>query len=144
MHTPSHTLRTIESGRSLRDRAGWIVRAYYWFAPAFVVLWLAFGIDVRFPFLDVLPGSRAALYGLQMACTVTLAYRPALAPLVGSIESSLTIGLLIVSTWMAYWGMYVDAYPEIGNPFTPESVRSLVISATILSLSRISRSVSPR
>lgn len=122
------------------------MRAYYWLAPAFVVLWLVFDIDVRFPFLDVLPGSRAALYGLQMACTITLAFRPALAPLVGSIESSLSIGLLIVSTWMAYWGMYidVDAATGIGNPFTPESVRSLVISATILSLSRLSRSVSPR
>lgn len=143
--TPT-TAPALQHSHSLRDRAGWIVRAYYWLAPAFVVLWLAFGIDVRFPFLDALPGSRAALYGLQMACTVTLAYRPALAPLVGSLESSLTIGLLIVSTWMAYWGMYldVDAATAIVNPFTPESVRSLVISATILSLSRISRSVNPR
>lgn len=146
MRTTPTTALALQQPRALRDRAGWIVRAYYWLAPVFVVLWLGFGIDVRFPFLDVLPGSRAALYGLQIGCTVTLAVRPALAPVVGSVESSLTIGLLVVSTWMAYWGMYldVDAAVAVGNPFTPENVRSLVISATILICSRISSAVSPR
>ena len=128
----------------MQERAELIVRAYYWLAPAFFVLWLALGIDLRFPFLDVLPGSRLVLYGLQIACTVTLAFRPALAPLVGSLESSLSIGLLVVTTWMAYWGMYIDAFPGIGNPFTAENLRSLVISATILILSRLSGTVSPR
>ena len=143
MPTPAHSLPAAEP-RVLPQRALWLVRAWYWLAPGFVVLWLGFGIDLRFPFLDVLPGSRAALYAVQIGCTVTLAYRPKLAPLVGSLESSLSIGLLVVTTWMAYWGMYIDAYPEIGNPFTPENVSSLVASAMVLALSRMARAVSPR
>ena len=144
MRTTPLAIDTLRPGQSLRDRAAMIVRAYYWLAPAFIVLWLGFDIDLRYPFLDVLPGSRAALYALQIACSVTLAFRPALARFVGSLESSLSIGLLIVTTWMAYWGMFIDAFPGIGNPFTPENLRSLVISATILILSRLSGSVSPR
>lgn len=137
-------MHALETGRPLRERAQLIVRAYYWLAPGFVALWLGFGIDLRFPFLDVLPGSRPTLYALQIACTATLAFRPALTSIVGSVESTLSIALLVVTTWMAYWGMYVDAFPEIGNPFTPESVRSLAASATILILSRISQPVSRR
>ena len=144
MPTPAHSFPAAEPRRALPQRALWLVRAWYWLAPGFVVLWLGFGIDLRFPFLDVLPGSRAALYAMQIGCTVTLAYRPRLAPLVGSVESSLSIGVLIVTTWMAYWGMFIDAYPEIDNPFTPENVSSLIASATVLSLSRMARAVSPR
>jgi hypothetical protein len=142
--TPTQSLPTLESRPALRQRALWLVRAWYWLAPGFVLLWLGFGIDLRFPFLDVLPGSRAALYAMQLGCTVTLAWRPKLAPLVGSLESSLSIGLLIVTTWMAYWGMYIDAATSVANPFTPENVSSLVASAMVLALSRMARAVNPR
>ena len=132
------------SERSIRSRALVLVRAYYWLAPLFLALYLGFDIDLRYPFLDVLPGSRTALYATQMGCALLLAWRPGLTALVGTLESTLSMGLLVVTTWMAYWGMFVDAFPEIGNPFTPANVASLVTSATVLTISYIGRSVSPR
>ena len=144
MRTTPLAIDTLSPGQSLRDRAAMIVRAYYWLAPAFIVLWLGFDIDLRYPFLDALPGARAALYGTQLGCGVLLAIRPRLAALVGSVESSLSIGLLIVTTWSAYFGMIGDGFPESGNPFTPEKVTSLVCAAGILGVSHYARSIGSR
>ena len=130
--------------RSLQDRAAMVVRAYYWLAPAFIVLWLGFDVDLRYPFLDALPGARAALYAAQLGCGVLLTVRPRLTAIVGSAESSLSIGLLVITTWSAYFGMLGDGFPDSGNPFTPEKVASLVCAAGILGVSHCARSVSPR
>jgi hypothetical protein len=132
-----------EPAHSPPSRALVLVRGYYWLAPVFLGLWLGFDIDVRFPFLDVLPGARAALYATQLGCAGLLAWRPSLTALVGTVESTLSIGLLIVTTWMAYWGMYLDAPGTVANPFTSANVASLVASATVLTISYLGR-ISPR
>lgn len=120
----------------LHQRGLWIVRGWYWLAPGFFLVWIFAGVDLRFPFLHLLPGARPVLYAVQMLCVALIAFRPRLTAVIGTLESSLSIGLLIVTTWMAYWGMFVDETARQGeHPFTPENVASLVASAVVLTIS---------
>jgi hypothetical protein len=115
-----------------------VVRIVYWSTPIFAVLDWFYGVSLRVPFLDALPGAKVAYYGIDLACAVALTARPRWTAAIGFAESAINIGLFVVSTFAAYLGvMESAASPDVvvANPFTPQAVTSLVVSATALAAS---------
>jgi hypothetical protein len=114
------------------------VRGIFFLTPLFVALDLFYGISLRIPFLDALPGAKAVYYAADLACAIAIAARPRWTATIGLGESMLNIALLVVSTWAAYLTMIDSAAsPDVvmANPFTPEKVSSLVLSMSVLSAS---------
>ena len=115
-----------------------LIQGYYWLTPVFLFLSWRYGLDVRVPFLDALPGARFAYYMLSFACAGLVLFRPNLTGLVGSAESTLSVALLIITTYVAYFNAVERAAAEDGtfhNPFTTESLTSLVLSALVFIVS---------
>jgi hypothetical protein len=115
-----------------------LVRAVYWSTPLFVALDFLYGVSLRIPFLDALPGAKAIYYAADLACAVAITARPRWTAAIGFAESTLSIVLLIISTGAAYLGVLESAAsPDvvIVNPFTPQAVASLAISALVLAAS---------
>lgn len=114
------------------------VRAVYWSTPLFMALDYVYGVSLRVPFGDAMPGAKAVYYLADVVCGIAVAVRPRWTAAVGLAESTANITLLIVSTWAAYVGMLDGAAsPDavISNPFTPQAVTSLVLSAAVLGAS---------
>ena len=117
-----------------------VVRAVYWSTPLFMALDYAYGVSLRVPFPDTMPAAKMAYYLVDVACGIAMAFRPRWTAAVGLAESTANIVLLIVSTWAAYLGMLESAAsPDVvvSNPFTPEAVASLVLSALVLAASYV-------
>jgi hypothetical protein len=117
-----------------------LVQGYYWLTPVFLFLSWRFGFDVRVPFLDAVPGARAAYYALTFGCAALVTVRPELTAIVGRTETTLSMSLLIISTWLAYISVLESAASDAGtlhNPFTPDAVTSLVLSATVFIVSSL-------
>jgi hypothetical protein len=110
-----------------------VLRAIYWSTPLFAAIDLMYGVSLRIPFLDALPGAKAAYYMVDLACAVAMAARPRWTATIGLAESTLNISLLVVTTVVAYLGVLESAAsPDvvIVNPFTPQAVTSLVLAAS--------------
>jgi hypothetical protein len=126
-----------------RAPAATLVRAVYWSTPVFVALDFIYGVSLRIPFLDALPGVKALYYAVDLACAVAIAARPRWTAAIGLAESLVSITLLVVSTGAAYLSVLESAAsPDvvIVNPFTPQAVTSLAISALVLAASYTTRS----
>jgi hypothetical protein len=116
------------------------IRAFYWSTPLFVALDVMYGVSLRIPFLDALPGAKAVYYAADLACAVAIAARPRWTAAIGFAESTLNISLLVLSTGAAYLGVLESAAsPDvvIVNPFTPQAVTSLVLAASTLAASYV-------
>jgi hypothetical protein len=124
---------------------GRFIRAYYWSTPLFLGLSLVYGLDVRIPFLEAIPGARAVYYGLSFVCGGLVFFRPDWTAAVGYGESMLSTGLLVVTTWAAYFGMLESAASSdmlVVNPFTPETLTSLILSVMVFGASGVLQSAS--
>jgi hypothetical protein len=114
------------------------VRAVYWSTPLFVALDVVYGVSLRIPFLDALPSAKAVYYVVDVACGVAIAVWPRWTATVGLAESIVNISLLVLSTGAAYLSVLESAAsPDvvIANPFTPQAVASLALSAAVLAAS---------
>jgi hypothetical protein len=114
------------------------VRAVYWSTPLFVALDVIYGVSLRIPFLDAVPGAKAVYYVVDIACGVAIAAWPRWTATVGLAESIVNISLLVLSTGAAYLSVLESAAsPDvvIANPFTPQAVASLTLSAMVLAAS---------
>ena len=114
-----------------------LIQGYYWLTPVFLFTSWRFGFDVRLPFLEAMPILRAAYYALLFGCGGLVFWRPQLTTLVGRAETTLSASTLILTTWGAYFTMIdeVATSGTLNNPFTPESVTSLALSASVLIVS---------
>jgi hypothetical protein len=118
------------------------VALVYWSTPLFVALDFLYGVSLRIPFLDALPGAKVAYYAADLACGVAIALWPRWTAAIGLGESALSIALLVLSTGAAYLAVLDSAASPnvvIANPFTPQAVTSLAISAAVLAASYTSR-----
>jgi len=123
-------------------RSAAFVALVYWSTPLFAALDFLYGVSLRIPFLDALPGAKAAYYAADLACGVAIALRPRWTAAIGLGESVVSIALLILSTAAAYLAMLESAAsPDvvIANPFTPQAVTSLAISAAVLAASYVTK-----
>jgi hypothetical protein len=118
------------------------VRGVYLSTPLFVAVDYLYGVNLRIPFLDALPGAKALYYAAAFGCGILSLLHPRRTSAIGFGESLINISLLILSTGAAYLGMLDSAAsPDvvIVNPFTPQAVGSLVLSATVMGASQIIR-----
>jgi hypothetical protein len=118
----------------------------YWSTPVFAALDFVYGVSLRVPFLDALPGAKAFYYAADIACGIAIALRPRWTATIGLAESVTNIALLILSTGAAYLGVLESAAsPDIviANPFTSQAVASLAISAAVLAASYVANSCGP-
>ena len=118
-------------------RSARLIQGYFWLSPLFFLASWRYGFDVRVPFLDEMPGARATYYALTTGCAALVTFRPAAAVLAARVESTVSVILLIVTTWMAYFNAIDSAASDavVNNPFTPEAATSLVLSALVLAVS---------
>ena len=124
-----------------------LIQVYYWLTPAFLFASWWLGVDLRLPFLETMPRAQAAYYALLLACGGLVYWRPHLTAPVGRAETMLSVSVLIVSTWSAYFTMIGEAAARDGdfhNPFTAESVASLVLSAVIFGVTLLSQEIDGR
>lgn len=116
------------------------VLVYYLATPAFAVLDLAFGINVRAAFLDGRPVLKLVWYALALVCAAAVARWPNRAGLVGLAESGASIALLVIGTMTAYLAAVDAAASEsaaAGPPFRPADVVNLMVSSGALIVSYI-------
>jgi hypothetical protein len=133
----------MSSPRAIRYPLATVVRAVYWSTPLFAALDFLYGVSLRIPFLDALPGAKAIYYAADFACAVAIAARPRWTAAIGLGESTASISLLVLSTGAAYLSVLDSAASSdvvIVNPFTPQAVASLAISALVLGASYTMRS----
>ncbi len=107
------------------------LRLYYAATALFLLLDFVFNINVRVAFLEQWPGWRLLYYGLCFAIFAAIAWRPALAGLLGVAESLLTLVALIVT--MAVRVMVVtDEMIETGGGFvTSQEIINFLLSGGI-------------
>ena len=74
-----------------------VLRIYYAATAVFLLLDYALNINVRLAFLDAWPGWRALYYLGCFGCLGLIVWRPALTTWVTSVESLLTLSMLIVA-----------------------------------------------
>jgi hypothetical protein len=125
-----------------RPLPGLFVRGVYLSTPLFVAFDYVYGVSLRIPFLDALPGAKVFYYAAAFACGIVTMLRPRWTAAIGFGESVANISLLILSTGAAYLGMLESAAsPDvvIVNPFTPQAVASLALSAMVMGASYVSR-----
>jgi hypothetical protein len=118
------------------------VRAIYWSTPLFIALDHVYGVSLRTPFLDALPGAKALYYALELACALVVTVRPRWTATIGLGESAVSIALLVLSTGAAYLNVLESASSAdavIANPFTPQAVASLMLSALVMGASYVGR-----
>ena len=121
-----------------RPLPGLFIRGVYLSTPLFVALDYLFGVNLRIPFLDALPGAKAVYYMAAFGCGILGIARPQWMAAIGFGESVTNVSLLILTTGAAYLGMLASAAsPDvvIVNPFTPQAVASLVLSASVMAAS---------
>lgn len=73
-----------------------VLLVYYAATALFLLLDYGFSINIRLAFLESYPDWRSAYYGLCFACLALILWRPALAVIVGTVESLLTLVALIL------------------------------------------------
>lgn len=119
---------------------GRLVLGWYLATPVFAVLDLALGINLRASFLDGQPALRLAWYALALGCAAAVARWPERAGVIGLLESSASIALLVLGTGNAYLRSLDAALGEtvvVAPPFSPADVANLVLSAGALIVSYI-------
>ena len=124
-----------------------LVQGYYWLTPVFLFASWRWGIDVRVPFLEAIPGAQFSYYTLICACAGIVFWRPNLTAIVGRTETTISAATLVITTWTAYFTMIDEAASSAAtftNPFTPESVASLALSASVFIASLLSQDASLR
>ena len=105
-----------------------VLKAYYAATVVFLLLDVAFGINIRLAFLDALPGWRALYYGICFACLGLMIWRPALTLLVSTIESLATLVLLILAMGIRVMSMTVTVLETGGGFVTPEEIVNFLIA----------------
>jgi hypothetical protein len=136
-------LLVTSSPPAARSPAALFLRAVYWSTPLFVALDFLYGVSLRIPFLDFMPGAKAIYYAADIACAVAITARPRWTAAIGLAESTLNVALLVLSTGAAYLSVLESAASAdvvIVNPFTPHAVTCLVLSATVFAASYSMRS----
>jgi hypothetical protein len=108
--------------------------ARFWYlglTPAFALLDYTTGIDLRVSLLDGHRLLHGAYYVVSFLCGIGAYVRPEAARAIAVGESSANIAILVIGVFTAYFAVLESAAGPgaVVNPFTPEAVANLVISA---------------
>lgn len=91
-----------------KSRLAAILPLYYAATAIFLILDYYLGLNLRLAALDAYPGWRAIYYVFCFACLGLMLWRPALSALVTTIESLITLAMLIITM-----GVRVMTYSDV-------------------------------
>jgi hypothetical protein len=118
-------------GESRSDRPT-LTAAYYLATPAFALCDWIFHWNVRVAALDGRPGLKNSYYAVCTAAGVLTYWRPSLSRVVGRVESSVNILLLVLGVMLPYYSLIGSFNGEQAfMPFTPARVLNFLISGFI-------------
>lgn len=118
-----------------------IIRGYYFATPVFLVVEIVTGLELRVSEYIGSPGWRVAYYGFCFLCMAAIVLRPKISVAIGLIECSTNLIVLFVGTARAWMFPLADSPPvelEVawrGNPITPTSIASFLLTGSMLILS---------
>ena len=105
-----------------------LLRLYYAATAVFLLLDYAFGINVRLASLEPFPGWRALYYLFCFGCLGLMFWRPAWSRWLATLESLLTLSMLIIATGVRVMTVS-DTMLSTGHGFiTTEEIINFIIS----------------
>ena len=106
---------------------------YYLATPLFVVADLLLGVNIRVAALSD-AGSRSAYYLFAFACGVLCHWRPRMTPVIGIVESSLNVLLLVLSIMLPLLELQEAVFADEPwvVPFSAMSLGNFILSGTVL------------
>lgn len=113
------------------DNGTRFLRLYYAATAAFLLLDYVFDINVRVAFLDQWPGWRFLYYAFCFAIFAAIAWRPALAGILGVAESLLTLVALIVTMALRVMVVTDDMIDGGTGVVTTQEIINFVLSGGI-------------
>ena len=113
------------------ENGSFFLRLYYAATALFLLLDFVFNINVRVAFLEQWPGWRLFYYGLCFAIFAAIAWRPALAGLLGVAESLVTLVALILTMAVRVMVVPVDALETGYAAVTVEEIVNFLLSGGI-------------
>jgi hypothetical protein len=121
--------RPLPGGRATRR----FIATYYLLTPLFWLIDWTYGANVRVVALQDSEGWRALYYVLCMAGGLALWVRPLWSDLLGLLECSIALLLLILGILLPYWRLadQIAADRFVANPYTPELVINFVLAGTV-------------
>jgi len=127
---PRRPLRTREaSAEGTRSGRATLTSAYYLATPAFALCDWIFHWNVRVAALDGRPALKNAYYAVCTAAGALTYWKPSLSRVVGLVESSVNILLLVLGVMLPYYSLIGSFNGEQAfMPFTPARVLNFLIS----------------
>lgn len=125
-------------GRGAAARRG--LQAFYLATPAFALLDLAAGVNLRTTFLDDAPGLKLLYYASAFTCGLAVSRWPRRAALVGLLESGINVGWLaagVVLRYLAALDAVLGETTAAAAPLTVPETLNLVVSAAVLMVSHV-------
>jgi hypothetical protein len=105
-------------------------QVYYSLTLVFALLDWTMGANVRAVGLENAPVLRAGYYGACLLCAVVIHYQPTWGVPITLLESSLNVGVLVLSVFVAYYGMVdtIEGPEPFINPIDGRFMLNFVIS----------------
>ena len=110
---------------------------YYLSTPVFAIMDIAWGINIRIPFLDYFPFLKYAYYTVAFACGIYTYKHPQRADIIGLLESSTNIGILVIGFMLTYYNLAFTMLEDttFDNPFTVRAIINFSLSGFIFLIS---------
>ena len=112
-----------------------LLEFYYLATPLFLLVDVVLSAPIRVASLDQL-GLRWLYYGGLMVLALVMQARPSLGPVIGLVESSVNLLLLVLSILLPIWGMLDQAATggALSLDLTPWKLLNVALSGPILVL----------
>ena len=104
---------------------------YYGATVLFLLLDYAFGLNVRLAFLDAMPTTKLAYYGICFVCFALMLWRPGWATLIGTFESLVTLVALILAMAIRIMVPNDSIFEENGQFVTVQEIINFVIAGSV-------------
>lgn len=111
--------------------SSWLLKQYYLATGVFLLLDFVAGINIRVAFLAGWPGWRALYYLFCLGCLALIVWRPALTLVVSTVESLLTLTVLILSMGVRALTQSVVALEGGGALISAEEVINFFIAGSV-------------
>ena len=113
------------------------LQLYYLTTPVFLIIDIVWGINIRIPFLNHLSFMKYTYYTIAFACGIYTYKHPQKADIVGLLESSINIGILVIGFMLTYYNLSFTMLDDttFDNPFTVKAIINFSLSGSIFLIS---------
>ncbi len=113
-----------------------LIEIYYLATPLFFLIDIVFGAPLRVSALEN-AWLRYAYYAFATVCGVLMGMKPRVAPLLGMLESSVNLFLVLLAVLMPVYGMTeaIMSDEPLTSPLTPIRLVNVALTGTLLVIS---------